>query len=211
MKIVAHRGFWKDTNQKNSKEAFHMAFDSGFGVETDIRDDRGNLVICHDLPSGSEMLLSEFFELLNGRNLLLALNIKSDGLTNKLKDLLSKYNIENYFTFDMSFPESRRYVSKELCPYLSISEFQRDFFRLHEYAGVWLDAFESEWYSQAHLEKILSSLTKKKVCIVSPELHGRDHLLVWEKLRAIEANLKIELAICTDFPDKAEIFFNRKQ
>lgn len=210
MIVVAHRGFWIDPIEKNSKAAFLRAFEGGFGVETDIRDDRGNLVICHDLPNGSEMLLTEFLDLLGGRNLLLALNIKSDGLTKELKKILSKHNIENYFTFDMSFPESRRYVANGLLPFISLSEFQSSFSRVNEYSGVWLDAFESEWYSQEELEKILSLMPEKKICIVSPELHGRNHLPFWETLKEIESKIKIELALCTDFPDQAQLFFTRK-
>ena len=51
--------------------------------------------------------VNELFELYNKYNcfLPLALNIKSDGLQVKLKNLLELYNIQNYFVFDMSAPE----------------------------------------------------------------------------------------------------------
>ena len=38
MKIISHRGYWKTKPEQNSIEALTYSFDSGFGVETDIRD-----------------------------------------------------------------------------------------------------------------------------------------------------------------------------
>ena len=38
MKILAHRGFWMNESEKNSREAIKRAFDYGFGIETDLRD-----------------------------------------------------------------------------------------------------------------------------------------------------------------------------
>ena len=31
--ILAHRGYWKNESEKNSKTAFERAFDNGFGIE----------------------------------------------------------------------------------------------------------------------------------------------------------------------------------
>ena len=53
MKILAHRGFWADEEEKNTLSAFGKAFDSGFGIETDIRDRNGELVISHNPPDTS--------------------------------------------------------------------------------------------------------------------------------------------------------------
>ena len=33
IKILAHRGFWKEETEKNTKTAFERAFNSGFGIE----------------------------------------------------------------------------------------------------------------------------------------------------------------------------------
>ena len=53
--IIAHRGYWKNENEKNKKAAFERAFDCGFGVETDLRDIKGEIVISHNMPLGDEI------------------------------------------------------------------------------------------------------------------------------------------------------------
>ena len=210
MNIIAHRGFWLKPEEKNTIEAFIKAFDSGHGVETDIRDDRGKLVISHDMPNGSELLFDDFLALLKGRNLPLAINIKSDGIINPLKDSLERFNIQNYFTFDMSFPESRKYIKNNLHPLLGLSEFHSLFFDQTEYAGIWLDSFERDWFNEELILRWLNKLQDKPICIVSPELHNRDHLPLWKMLKDANLHHKKAIAICTDYPDQADQFFNER-
>jgi hypothetical protein len=209
MNIIAHRGFWTRPEDKNTIEAFSKAFNSGYGVETDIRDDRGKIVISHDMPTGSEIPLSDFLALLKGRNLPIALNIKSDGLIQPLKEALEKFKVENFFTFDMSFPESRRYIKQGLFPFISLSEFHPTFSALKEYEGIWLDSFESQWFGTDSIVHWLDAAQVKRICIVSPELHGRPHINLWEKLKLDKIHHCKHMAICTDFPDEANHFFNR--
>ena len=67
IQIISHRGFWKNDEEKNTLEAFQKSFSNGFGIETDIRDLDGRIVISHDVPhSNSEpVFLRSFF---NGRD-----------------------------------------------------------------------------------------------------------------------------------------------
>ena len=37
--ILSHRGYWLQTEEKNSRKAFERSFFMGFGTETDIRYD----------------------------------------------------------------------------------------------------------------------------------------------------------------------------
>ena len=55
VEILAHRGFWKKESEKNTQIAFERAFDKGFGIETDLRDIKGEIVISHNMPVGGEM------------------------------------------------------------------------------------------------------------------------------------------------------------
>ena len=48
MKILSHRGYWKEEKEKNTIDAVRKAFDHGFGIESDIRDLDGKLVISHN-------------------------------------------------------------------------------------------------------------------------------------------------------------------
>ena len=55
-RIMCHRGYWSGELgiaplQKNSWEAFERAIDFGFGIETDLRDYAGSVVISHDVPT----------------------------------------------------------------------------------------------------------------------------------------------------------------
>ena len=63
MRILAHRGYWKKPEEKNSKTAFLRALEFGFGIETDLRDSGGQVVVSHDMPRGGEMTLEQFCEL----------------------------------------------------------------------------------------------------------------------------------------------------
>lgn len=199
--ILAHRGYWKKEEEKNTKEAFKRAFDCGFGVETDLRDIKGEIVISHDMPKGNEMTFEEVLALLDGRNLPLALNIKADGMAFKIKKLLEKYNHTNYFTFDMSIPEMVVQHKMGLNVFTGISDIVPNPIMYKEAQGVWLDCFYSDWFSKKEIKEILDA--GKKVCIVSPDLHKREYKNVWAKYKDVKG-----IMLCTDFPDDAKEYFN---
>ena len=199
--ILAHRGYWKKEEEKNTKEAFKRAFDCGFGVETDLRDIKGEIVISHDMPKGNEMTFEDVLVLLGGRNLPLALNIKADGMAFKIKKLLEKYNHTNYFTFDMSIPEMVVQHKMGLNVFTGISDIVPNPIMYKEAQGVWLDCFYSDWFSKKEIKEILDA--GKKVCIVSPDLHKREYKNVWEKYKDVKG-----IMLCTDFPDEAKEYFN---
>ena len=104
MKILAHRGFWMNESEKNSREAIKRAFDYGFGIETDLRDICGKIVISHNCPEGNEVSFEDILNDLDSRKLMLALNIKADGQSEEIIRLLNKFKVSDYFTFDMSIP-----------------------------------------------------------------------------------------------------------
>ena len=114
MKILAHRGYWNNAIKSNSYEALVEALDSGFGFESDIRDYCGKLVISHDIASEESCLAEIIFEKLSKHNdqYCFAINIKSDGLKDLLVRILHKYNVRNYFTFDMSVPQMIEYKER---------------------------------------------------------------------------------------------------
>ena len=199
--ILAHRGYWKKEEEKNTKEAFKRAFDCGFGVETDLRDIKGEIVISHDMPKGNEMTFEEVLVLLDGRNLPLALNIKADGMAFKIKKLLEKYNHTSYFTFDMSIPEMVVQHKMGLNVFTGISDIVPNPIMYKEAQGVWLDCFYSDWFSKKEIKEILDA--GKKVCIVSPDLHKREYKNVWAKYKDVKG-----IMLCTDFPDEAKEYFN---
>ena len=109
MNIIAHRGCWKIKGEQNTLQAFKKAFEMGFGVETDFRDLSGQLVISHDLPShGNFIHIEQFIDLycdFKKNDIVLAINIKSDGLQKLVEDFIKTGKIENYFEEEFSWPK----------------------------------------------------------------------------------------------------------
>lgn len=204
MKIISHRGFWKSPSEKNSKKAFERSFLKGYGVETDLRDLCGKIVISHDMPIGNEILFDEFLKISNAKENILALNIKSDGLASLILETLKRNNITKYFVFDMSVPDMRSYLNLGLPVYGRLSEYEQTISWEDKCTGVWLDSFEKEWFDTEYLNGVLYKY--KNVCIVSSELHGRDKEKLWMKIKNL--NLRGNVMLCTDFPEEAEKFFN---
>ena len=208
MNIISHRGYWKEKNEQNTLASFKKSFQSGFGVETDIRDSQNELVISHDIASGDDLLLKDFFELYSevGDNLPLAINVKSDGLQDRLLTLLKNYNVHNYFVFDMSVPDHYVYSKKNIKSFTRHSEIEPHPPLLKESKGVWLDQFIDDWVSVEVIERYIEM--DKDVCIVSPELHGRDYNKAWEKYSKVTFDSKNSIYICTDFPHLAKEYFD---
>ena len=203
VEILAHRGWWMRESEKNTKTAFERAFNSGFGVETDLRDIKGEIVISHNMPQGGEMKFEELLELLDGRDLTLALNIKADGMADEIKRLLDKYKVSNYFTFDMSIPEMVYQHKTGLKVFTGLSDIIPEPIMSDKAAGIWLDSFNSDWFGEQEINNILNQ--RKKVCIVSPDLHKREYKSVWEKYKNVKG-----IMLCTDYPKEAEVYFNGK-
>ena len=200
--ILAHRGWWKTLEEKNSFQALKRALEAGFGIETDFRDADGRIVISHDLPDGDSLSAKAFFELysqlgVSGR---LALNIKADGLQSYLVDLISSAHatLETMFAFDMSVPDGIQYIEIKFPVYTRLSEFEEDSLLLDRAAGVWLDNFTGEYPQVAQAKKLLTN--GHRVCIVSPELHGRDHLALWDEIAIAKLHKDPLFELCTDFP-----------
>lgn len=209
MIILAHRGFWTQPEEKNSRTAFIRSFENEFGVETDIRDSAEKLFISHDMAKGNEMTVEDFLELYNYYSSLtpLALNIKADGLFKSMAELLIRNKIDNYFFFDMSLPDALGYVKAGLAIFSRQSEFEQEPYLYKEAKGIWLDEFHEHWIDEKIIQQHLAA--KKKICIVSPELHKRNYKDEWEHYKYITYKFGLEnLMLCTDFPADAKTFFN---
>jgi hypothetical protein len=210
MQIISHRGYWQSNTEKNTPIAFERSFSLGFGTETDLRDCLGKLVVEHDLPNLRSLDATVLFDILirNNKNLPLALNIKADGLQSLLKDAFSRYKIKNYFLFDMSVPDAVSSVKQGLRVFTRHSDVEPTPAFYAQASGVWMDAlFDETWITIAAISAHLRA--NKQVCLVSPELHKRQHLHLWERLRAGELHRHTDhnLILCTDLPEEASAFF----
>lgn len=205
MIILSHRGYWKELSERNQRIAFARSFDMGFGTETDLRDCMGKIVISHDMPTGDEITFEEVLQIMAGRNLPLALNIKADGQADKIIELLNKYNHTNYFTFDMSIPDMVVQMKNGLRVFTGLSDILPTPVMINAAEGVWLDCFNGDWYGPEVIDGLIAD--GKSVCIVSADLHKRETKAQWEIIKGCKTVGDNRLMLCTDYPEKAKEFF----
>lgn len=206
MIILAHRGWWLDPAEKNTAQAFARALAAGFGIETDIRDCDGMVVVAHDPPRGKRhMALDDLLKLYDeaGQPGALALNVKADGLQDQVFRALDQRGITNAFVFDMAVPDALGYLSIGVCTFTRQSEVEPVPAFLERASGVWLDCFQRDWITK----QVIESHRKegRLVALVSPELHRRSKEAAWRQW--LDCPLDPSLMICTDFPDRAREYF----
>ncbi len=208
MKILAHRGYWNTAIEKNSGLALRTALEKSYGFESDVRDYNGHLVISHNIANKdsfeAEQVFKWLFEFRD--NFCFAINIKADGLKDILNDYIKKYNLTNYFLFDMSVPQMVEFNEMGMRFFTRQSEVEVIPCMYEQAAGIWIDGFfGTEWITETLLQNHIEN--DKEICLVSPELHGRtDYREFWEKIK--EYNLDFDkILICTDVPDEAKEFF----
>lgn len=208
MKLLSHRGWWNLPPEQNTPEAFARSFRAGHGLETDVRDRDRALVIAHDPPGTDAPAFANLLDLhqANGPGLTLALNIKADGLAPLLAATLAARPIHDYFCFDMSAPEMRRYAAAGLRFFTRQSDIEPEPLMLDQAAGVWIDAFEHDWIGPDVIARHLDA--GRRVCVVSPELHRRDPRPLWERLRATPRHASQDFMLCTDLITQASTFFS---
>lgn len=207
MIVLSHRGFWLSPSERNTDTAFKRSFQQGFGTETDVRDSAGKLVVSHDPPSGAEFAFGDFLNTHGayGGRLPLAINIKADGLQRLLTEALECYQPLDCFVFDMSIPDTNAWLRTGIPVFVRHSDIEREPCFYEAAAGIWLDGLETDWVTE---KDILAHLCAgKRVCIVSPELHGRDPGPLWSRLSAAECRWSDNLMICTDRPVEALAMF----
>ncbi len=207
MKILAHRGYWQRPEERNTPAALRRALERGFGFESDIRDYRGELVISHNMADGSCQKAKEVFRWLAefGDRFCFAVNIKADGLKDRLAELLRTYGVTDYFTFDMSVPQMVEYAEMGLRYFTRQSEAEPDPVLYEGAAGVWIDGFwGTDWITEELLQRHITA--GKTVCLVSPELHGREPLAFWQRLKSFRMAWE-DVLLCTDRPVEAVEFF----
>jgi hypothetical protein len=193
MHRILHRINTKDALLKTPKE---------FGVEVDIRTRDGQLIMHHDPFEDGE-----YFEDWLGlyQHGILILNVKEEGLEERLIELMAKYSVNDYFFLDQSFPFliKTSSITEKRCA-VRVSEFESIDTAIavaNKVDWVWVDCFTHFPLTKAQVEKLQVEF-KFKLCFVSPELQGRgdiDHVKEFVqgiKLLGIRGD-----AVCTKYPD----------
>lgn len=170
-----------------------------YGVEVDIRSEGGRLIIHHDAFAEGE----DFERWLDHyRHRLLILNVKEEGLEQRLLALMAAKNIDAFFFLDQSFPflvKTARTGEKRTAVRISEFESISTAYALTGMVGwIWIDCFTRfpvSGHEAAHLQSL-----GFKLCLVSPELQGRTEGIA--ELRSLLAREEIRAdAVCTKRPD----------
>jgi hypothetical protein len=143
-----------------------------YGVEVDIRDSNGRLIMVHDpLSKGEDFEKFLFYY----SHKLIILNIKSERVEYKVLELLKKYQIKNYFFLDCSFPmiyTLSEMGEKNIAARFSELEPIENVLAIKDrIKWIWIDCF-----SKFPVDEKMYEIIKKtglKTCLVSPELQGK--------------------------------------
>jgi hypothetical protein len=199
MKLISHR--------RNTVSEL-LATDSKYGIEVDIRSKGDRLIIHHD-PFVAGESFDEWIDAY--RHGTLILNVKEEGLEARLIALMQSKGIADYFFLDQSFPFLVKWskAGEHRCA-VRVSEFESIETAL-TLAGkvdwVWVDCFTRFPLSEHDARSLKDA--GFKLCLVSPELQGRDanveipHLVSLLKERNIAAD-----AVCTKCPNLWEEAIN---
>lgn len=184
MKFIAHR---RNTLKELGETPVR------FGVEIDIRSHDNELIIHHDPFTVGESFNTWITGYKHGT---LILNVKEEGLEARLIPLMAAHGIEDYFFLDQSFPFLIKWsnVGERRCA-VRVSEYESIDTAL-SLAGkvhwVWVDCFTHFPLSSVDAKRLQKA--GFKLCLVSPELQGRDAEVSIPAL----ATLLLERDICAD-------------
>lgn len=191
MIIVSHR---RNTTKQLRDTAPEL------GVEVDIRSCGQRLIIHHDAFADGE----DFETWLGAyRHRLLILNVKEEGLEDRLIGLMQAHGIDAYFFLDQSFPflvrTARRGESR--CA-VRVSEFESIDTAMTlagKVSWIWVDCF-----THFPLDGVQAKTLHDagfRLCLVSPELQGRDGAVEIPALRALlQREGIVPDAVCTKEP-----------
>lgn len=166
------------------------------GVELDIRDYDGDLVLAHD-PLQGGVRLEDYLR--GYRHALAIFNVKCDGLEDRILELVERFRIADYFFLDVANPTLVGLARRgERAVAVRYSEFEPIEFAL-AFAGrvdwVWVDCFT---YLPLDGDSHRQLREHFKICLVSPELQGHPRATIRDYRRQLDG-LPID-AVCTDFP-----------
>lgn len=173
---------------------------ASFGIEIDVRSSNNELIVQHD-PFVEGVPLDV---LLKGyRHSLLVVNIKEEGLEEKIMQELYRNKIEDFFFLDQSFPFLiKTATSGESRSAVRVSEYEAISTALNLSGLVqwcWID-----YFTRFPLDKEQCDLLRSKLfrlCLVSPELQGyckEECMILIDYIR--DNDICVD-AVCTKLPN----------
>ena len=185
-------------HSKNTVEEL-IATPNEYGIEMDIRSSGQKLICQHD-PFGAGVSFDEWIK--HYHHKILVLNIKEEGIEYRVKDIVEKQGIKDYFFLDLSFPFLVKMLNTgEKRVAVRFSEFEA-LETVLALAGraewVWIDCFTRLPLDDDKFSKLKQA--GFKLCLVSPELQNRKKDLTDYKSYIIKKGWDFD-AVCTKFPE----------
>lgn len=192
MKLISHR--------RNTRQELN-ATNGKYGIEVDIRSNGNKLIIHHDPCVPGELFDDWVADYHHGT---LILNVKEEGLEARLIALMEARGIEDYFFLDQSFPFLIKWskAGERRCA-VRVSEFESIETALAlsgKVDWVWVDCFTQ--FPLTHDDAKRLHEAGFKLCLVSPELQGRNAETEIPMLfKLLKDTNIIADAVCTKRPD----------
>lgn len=191
MILIHHR-------RNTSKELQETAYN--YGVEVDIRTYKNRLILHHE-----PLVKGELFEdwIAEYHHKTLILNVKEEGLETLLLKIIHARGIEDFFFLDQSFPFliKTSAMGEPRCA-IRLSEYesiQTVLTLKHMVQWVWVDCFTH--FPLTNESMNLLKAADFKLCLVSPELQGRDPHSEIQEIRHILETFEHQAdAVCTKHP-----------
>ena len=188
--FIAHR-----VNQLDETVAAEV-FGAADGIEFDIRDTGGDIVVQHDPFLGGQ-LFTDFLKFCPS-NKFYIVNVKSEGIERRAIADLEAHGIMQFFLLDCSIPmmvrlgkEGERRLAVRFSEYESLATVG---VMASFVSWVWVDVF-----TQLPLTSFVETFLRNrglKLCLVSPELQGQQEKVVEYKTLLAKRGVTID-AVCS--------------
>jgi len=191
MKIIRHR---RNTIAELRDTPINL------GVEVDVRTFGDKLIIHHD-----PFVQGESFDewIASYRHGLLILNVKEEGLEERLLDLMNKHSIKDFFFLDQSFPFIVKTTKRgEYRCAIRVSEFESietALLMCGKVLWVWVDFFTRFPLDHEKFQKLQAA--GLSICLVSPELQGYDESCIFALQKILKLEKIVPDAVCTKQPE----------
>lgn len=179
----------------NTVEAMKTV-DKRFGMEVDVRERNGKIIMEHDAFKDGQLfedLLVEY------KHRFIAVDIKCEGIETAVAELLKKYGIKDYFLLGMTLPWSIKLINSGMrnisFHFSEIEPLGTAKNMVGKADWVWVDCFTKlpfDMESYSFLKRHF------KICLGSPDMLGRkqDIKTYKEQLKEMPVD-----AVCTDYPE----------
>lgn len=191
MLIIKHRVNTIDELKKTPRN---------FGVEIDLRSEKGKIYLHHD-PFKKGINLEKWIKYFNHK--FIVLNVKEEGLENKILKILKKSKINGKFFFhDQTFSSMLKNMKKTNVSirYSEFEDIKNKNLIFKNISWVWIDHF-TKFSLETSFYKYLKN-NKVKICLVSPELVKKSNN---SKIKNLKNKLKVKKikvdAVCTKLPN----------